>query len=341
MAEEPVLIDPTPAAAGGDPLTPDQVASWRERGFCFVSGILPADLVEELRTSAADRFPTPGTDEANAIADFGSAIVFPSEVTALNRVALHRRLLRAMGQLLGRPIADLRLSQADLWPKYGRVERTAGSLDNQDQRIHVDYPNHTLAHPAPWDRPEAVEAILYLADHADCGGSTAVVPRTGPDDPAYRWPIVDTPGVGQLRYVNDRRAAEAYLAEVRPELAPWRAELYRRERHTRYRTGDIIFYRHDTWHRGTPLRPGGFRLAMNLTYRRAECEWISTLHPGWSWSMYRRSQYMERLIATADLDQRAVLGFPQPGSPYWCEETLAAVEARYGALGFDPRPYRS
>jgi hypothetical protein len=39
------------------------------------------------------------------------------------------------------------------------------------------------------------------------------------------------------------------------------------------------------------------------------------------------------------LNQRAVLGFPQPGSPYWCEETLQAVEARYGMFGFDITPY--
>jgi len=94
------------------------------------------------------------------------------------------------------------------------------------------------------------------------------------------------------------------------------------------------------WHRGTPLVPGTRRLAHNITFRRAECEWISTLHTGWSWAMYRDDKFMERLIASASLDQRAVLGFPQPGSSYWCDETIEAVQARYGAFGFDPTPYR-
>ncbi|MBT7538094.1 MAG: hypothetical protein HN683_02060, partial [Gammaproteobacteria bacterium] len=68
-------------------------------------------------------------------------------------------------------------------------------------------------------------------------------------------------------------------------------------------------------------------------------EWISTLHIGWAWQAYRDNKFLERLIAGASLNQRAVLGFPQPGSPYWCEETLQAVEARYGMFGFDITPY--
>jgi len=56
--------------------------------------------------------------------------------------------------------------------------------------------------------------------------------------------------------------------------------------------------------------------------------------------MYCDDKFMERLIASASLDQRAVLGFPQPGSSYWCDETIEAVQARYGAFGFAPTPYR-
>jgi hypothetical protein len=218
--------------------------------------------------------------------------------------------------------------------------KSAGALDNTDQRIHIDYPNHTLAHPTEWSRPEAVELILYLSDVDVCGGPTAVVPRRGEDDPAYPWPIVDSPGIGELDYVNDRSAAEAYFADQRPSLSGWRQTLYEREQHTHFKPGNVLFYRHDTWHRGTPLVPGTLRLVHNMTFRRAECEWISTLHTGWAWSAYRRSKFLERLIAVASLDQRAVLGFPQPGSSYWTEATIAAVEARHGVFGMDMTPYR-
>src|SRR5262249_29408096 len=157
-----------------------------------------------------------------------------------------------------------------------------------EQRMHVDYPNHTLAHPSPWERPEAVELILYLDRVEDCGGATALVARDGPADPAYRWPIVDTPGVAELDYVNDRAHAEAYFARTRPQLAHWRASLYAREQRVHYAPGDVLLYRHDLWHRGTALTPDRLRIAHNITYRTAAAEWINVLHVGWAWSAYDR-----------------------------------------------------
>ena len=289
-----------------------------------------------------ERFPPAQDPEAGRYRNFGSAVVFPAGHQGFDHLTLHPRLLASVGQLLGCPVTELRLTQSDLWPKYGRPADTGAvdRYDNNDQRIHVDYPNHTLAHPTPWDRPAAVELIVYHGDRRDSDGSTAVVPRLGPDDPLYRWPMVDSPGIGAVPYVNDRAAAEARMAEEHPELVEFRAALYQREIHTDHRPGSILLYRHDVWHRGTPLRPGTLRLAQNLSFRRADAEWIHTLHKGWSWSMYRPDQYLERLVAQLDPAQRAVLGFPPPGHHYWCPQTVEAVTARYGPFGFDPEPYR-
>ena len=325
-------------------LASKQIEQWRQQGFCFVSNLLPSDLVQELIQAAEQNFPEPGSDAAADISDFGSAgkFTFPSRKVSFNKMTLHPALLSAIAQLLNTKENELRLSQADLWAKYGRAhsdETKAGIQDNADQRIHVDYPNHTIAHPAPWDRPEAVEMILYLDDVSKVGGPTAVVPREGADDPRYPWPIVDSPGIGDLRYINDRSNAEEYISQQRPALTDWRQSLYAAERHVRFKPGDILFYRHDVWHRGTPMKTGKRRLVTNITYRKAEAEWISTLHTGWAWSAYSDDKFLEKLIASSSLDQRAVLGFPQPGSNYWCPETLAAVDARYGMFGFDIRPY--
>ncbi len=331
-------IRATPAVDGA--LSDEQVAEWRNRGATLVGGLFEAELIADLVAAAAERFPAPGSEAAQNVADFGSALNFPSTIEAFNRLTLHPRLLAAVATLLDTPVTNLRLSQSDHWPKYGRAEKTAGALDNMDQRIHVDYPNHTLVHPAEWDQPEAVEMIVYLSAVEAAGGGTAFVPREGEDDPAYRWPIVDTPGIGELNYVNDRTQAEAYFARERPALAAWRQSLYARECCAAYAAGDVLFYRHDTWHRGTPMNPGALRLVQNITYRRAECEWISTLHVGWSWSAYRKNKFFERLLAEASLEQRAVLGFPQPGAAYWTPNTIAAVEARHGVFGMDMSPYR-
>ena len=95
-----------------------------------------------------------------------------------------------------------------------------------------------------------MEIIVYLSDEAECQGSTAVVPRLGADDPAYRWPIVHTPGVAGSNYVDDKEKAERYMRELNIDVADFREnELYAREVKTRYRKGDVIFYRHDTSHR--------------------------------------------------------------------------------------------
>ena len=336
------MLGASPALGDTDePLKSAQIQSWRKRGFALVSGVFDAALVEQIRGAARERFPDPDSVEAAATADFGSNLNFPSTLPGFNDLTLHPRLLGAVAQLLDTAVTELRLSQSDLWPKYGRVEKTAGALDNQDQRIHIDYPNHTLAHPAEWQRPEAVEMIVYFSDASECGGRTAVVPREGKKDPAYRWPIVDSPGIAELDYVNDRESAERYFASERPALADWRQSLYERECYADFRPGDVLFYRHDTWHRGTPMTPGALRLVQNVTYRRAECEWISTLHVGWAWAAYRRHKFLEKLIAGASLQQRAVLGFPQPGASYWTEATIAAVEARHGVFGMDMAPYRA
>jgi Phytanoyl-CoA dioxygenase (PhyH) len=319
-----------------DGLTPGQVESWRQHGFALVDALLPSGLTHAARSDALAHFPaTPG----DGASDFGSGgrFVFPSSSEAVNAITLHPRLLRAVTQLLGADTAGIRLTQSDLWAKYGRATPSGDPLGNDDQRMHVDYPNHTLTHPPPWDAPEAVEMIVYLSDVDECGGATRVVPRRGDGDPAYPWPIVGTPGVAGLEWVNDRRAAEEYLSDTAPEIAAFRAEhLYAREAAVRYRPGTVLLYRHDTWHRGTPINPGTLRIVMNLTFRLAASEWISTLHEGWSWAMYRPDQSMERLITNASVDQRNVLGFPPPGHSSWIAATLSAVAARYPGIDLDP-----
>lgn len=297
----------------------------------MVDGVFPQELVEVARTEGGSCFPAAGSPESERINDFGSggALAFPAEVHAINMLTLHPRILGAVAQLLRIGPRELRLTQSDVWAKYGREVRSGGDRDNTDQRIHADYPNHTLTHPPPWDSPEAVEILVYFDDVKTCDGATAVVPRSGPDDPAYAWPMVNLPGVGSIEWQNDRSATEASLRENFPEVARFREEhLYAREVEMQYRPGTVLFYRHDTWHRGRPLRKGARRLAQNMTFRKASSEWVSVLQPGWAWAMYRPSRVMEKLMATSTVEQRCVLGFPAPGHPYWTAETLDAVGAR-------------
>jgi len=43
-----------------------------------------------------------------------------------------------------------------------------------------------------------------------------------------------------------------------------------------------------------------------------------------------------RFVGHASVRQLTVLGFPEPGHPYWTAETLAGVGARYPALDLTP-----
>ena len=323
-------------------LNAELIEQWRSAGYALVHGLLPEALLRRAQQDALDHFPSPNSQDAAAFSTFGSnqRFVFPSHPSAAcNEITLHSQLLNAVAALLDAPVPELRLTQSDLWPKYGR-EPGAHTMDNADQRMHCDYPNHTLTHPPAWDDPDAVEIIIYLSEFDECAGSTAVVPRQGDDDPAYPWPIVQTPGVGELQYVNDKASAEAYLQDRAPEIATFREEhLYAREALARYRFGSVLFYRHDTWHRGTPVSNGALRLVHNLTFKKARADWVNVLHPGWAWSMYRPDQFFEKVVAQASVEQRCVLGFPAPGSAYWTSETVAAVQARYGAHGMDLSPY--
>lgn len=169
---------------------------------------------------------------------------------------LNMRLLRAVQQLLQTDDHGLRLTQCDLWGKRGSEETSFTKYCNSDQRVHCDYPNHTLVVPPSWDRPEVVSIIVYFDDSSVVGGETRVVPRSGPDDPAYTGSgadnrLLQTPGArGDLLWVNDRTHAEAYLAEAAPEVHRFREEhLYPRECKVGFETGSILFYRHDIWHR--------------------------------------------------------------------------------------------
>ena len=322
-------------------LSSDQVTSWREQGFSFVRNLIPERLVSQLRRDALTFYPSPEEADFARFNHFGSNgnFVFPSEYASANEVSLYPALLGAVADLLDVDVAELRLTQSDLWPKYGGNGGEQRS-ENTDQRIHCDYPNHTLTHPPQWSCPEAVEIIIYLSEESSCKGSTAVVPRLGPDDPAYRWPIVDTPGVAGLSYLDDKSKAERYMRDKLPEAANFREnELYAREVRTRYRAGDVIFYRHDTWHRGTPVAQGSLRLVQNMTFKKASSDWVSVLHNGWAWSLYRAGHGPEKMIAGLSPDQRSVLGFPSPGHQYWTDETVAAVQARYAPFGIDMEPY--
>lgn len=101
---------PNSAVAGSDedeaPLTAGQVSAWRSSGVVVLQpGLLPADLLADVRRDALLSFSTPNRAD--------DALAFPSTASsAVNAVTLHPRLLRAVAQLMGVSPLSLRLTQS-------------------------------------------------------------------------------------------------------------------------------------------------------------------------------------------------------------------------------------
>lgn len=209
---------------------------------------------------------------------------------------------------------------------------------NQDQRIHCDYGNNSLLHPPSWDDPECVSMIIYLSDESVTGGGTAVVPRRGADDPSYKYPLIAMPGYGGLPFYNDKTSVEAFMKEKHPEYYEFRQDLYTREKRAKFSIGSVLLYRHDVWHRGTPLTPNAVRIVANIGFKKKDCDWVTCWNQGWARKMYYGC--VENIIASSSLAQRSVLGFPLPGHKYWNEITIAACDARYSMYeGWDSSVY--
>jgi hypothetical protein len=249
-------------------LTPDQVNAWKSRGFCAVDATqntVPT-LGEILTSKEAKKFEeaTRSLGKGEERTGFGGAS-FPflaDQFKDLNDLILHPRIVKACSELLGTD--RLLLSQGEAWLKTGRSAEQKISLkqplptsfyDNDDQRIHMDFPNHYLVHPPAWEEPDAVAMIVYFQDARECGGRTALVARTGESDEAYKFPYTKMPGFGMLPWINNRTLAERDLESRDPEAHSFRHRLYGREEYLDFRLGTILFYRLDLWHRGTPLLP--------------------------------------------------------------------------------------
>ena len=322
-------------------LTKKQINQWRQEGYLLIDNILEDNILHNAVKELNIIYPQINDiDKVNQIAakqDFGSKglLEFPCNIDSINQVTLSHNIIMAAEELLGE---EVRLLQSDAWSKYGG-NKTNDSRNNRDQRIHVDYANNTLVHPSSWNTPDAVAMIVYFDDSDITGGCTAVVPKEGENDINYKWPLINNPGVAGLPWKNDKETIEEILKDSHPEVYEFRKELYKKEKFAAFKPGTVLFYRHDIWHRGTPVNIGQVRRAMNLAYRRESCDWLTTWNPGWARNMYDETFYLEKLIARSSVIQRNILGFPKPGHKYWNKETLEAVEKRYGPLGFDVTPY--
>lgn len=290
-------------------VTSQQKQRWDQDGWCVIEGVIPpADLAGA--QSAMERlFPT--AEEMEQGADDVHNIrwktwdaqwpEFPFVSTRLNNLVVHSAVISAAEELLGTP--DIALYMGLMTAKY------SGQGSGYNQLLHTDYPNHMIVVPRREVGYQQVEFFIYLTDVTVEDGATRLVSRTKTADiPVERH---------TLSYVDY-------------------AELYDDPGHAAAPAGSIVAYRPDVYHRSVDVTdPGHRRVMLHVSFKPREAEWGGYQ----AWSFKGLKPEWSKFAQQATVRQLTVLGVPEPGHPYWTEETLSGVQARYP--GLDMSAWRS
>ena len=224
---------------------------------------------------------------------------FPYRGTMLNAITLHPELRRFAAEMVGHD--DLFCEQSNLHVKC------QGHPADEDQVMHCDFGNHTLAYPPLVPEYWQTAYLVYYTD-VDADHAPTAVCSWQHYPERIRWPA-------------------HYAREERPGI-------YDNEVHVTAPAGSLLAYSMRTFHRGTPFRADVGRIGQFITYAPAGWKWLGIT--GWSTEAIRPE--FRAWIEQASPEERTTLGFPPPGHRYWTEETLSGVAARYP--GMDMAPYR-
>jgi len=298
----------------GDPvLSPASRAAWDDDGWCILEGAIPADDLAAARRVLPRLFPTaeemtsePDTEPNTRWRTWDAQWPeFPFHSSSLNRLAVHDVVIGLARELLG--VDEVRMYAALITAKY------FGQSSGFNQLLHADYPNHMLVVPRRDVGYQQLETFIYLSDVTVRDGATRLVSR--------------------------RKTAGIPVEEHTLNLRDY-ADLYDDPSNAAAPAGSIVAYRPDVYHRSVDLTdPGASRFMMHVAYRPAGAEWGG--YQAWPFKGF--SPEWSKFVAQATPEQLAVLGFPVPGHPYWTDETLAGVAARYPGLDLGPwqRAHRS
>ncbi len=269
----------------------------------MAEGVVPSDVLAAARADLGRFFPSaeefaadldPARNRPLRASTDAVLHRFPFESRAMNALVLHECLSTLAEEVLG--TADLRLYQGLLSAKY-----SDGAPDDE-QLLHADYGNHTVVVPRHEVGYQQLEMFVYLSDVTPETAATRLVPL----DRTAGIPVERT-------YLSLDEYAELYAAEE-PASGP---------------AGSVLLYRPDTYHRGVALTaPGRARFTLAVSYKPAGAEWLGYQ----AWPGAAESLAWHHVVNHATVRQLTLLGFPEPGHPYWCEATVRGVAARYPRL---------
>jgi hypothetical protein len=274
----------------------------RERGFALVEGFLRHDDLAAAQEALWLHFPRPQDYFADPPAfDRYAASQFAGvEEFPYRSWSLNR--LAVHPDLVDAAERYLQTTELHLY-KVELWAKYAGAV-NYDQPLHRDYGSHSLVVPRPEPRYTQLTTFIYLSDVTEEDGPTRIVPYEDGKDVPY------TP-----LYLPFGSLADAEVACTGP-------------------AGSLLLYRTDILHRGSEMTgPGRSRFSILADYQVRGTTWGGKM----AWSKASPERWA-RFIPQCSARERDLFGFPRPGDPYWSEETLAGVAARYP--GIDLSPYR-
>lgn len=289
--------------------TQQDIDHYQAHGYVLLKSFLtPAELTsayEELDriipgwVAYAQDPDQPKPDDWQAPSRSRRNLRFPFAGDTLNQITLHPELLRFAATIAGHD--DLVCEQSDL------TYKCKGHFADMDQTMHMDFSNHTLAYPSSDPRFWQTTYLIYYTDVTAAHAPTAVV----------SWD----------HYRHEVHWPSSHSRESRPEL-------YDREVLATVPAGSVLAYSTRTYHRGTAFKADCARIGHFVSFAPRDCPWLGIV--GWAEQGVHKS--FHRWIEQSTLEERQRIGFPPPGHPYWTEEMLTGVQARFPNL--DLSPYR-
>jgi hypothetical protein len=276
---------------------------WEDDGWCVIPSAIPPDDLDAAQKAVAYLFPTSEemdsgvsterTDPWRTTFD-AKWPEFPYRSRSLNRLPFHDVVLDIATSFL--QSKDLRLYMSVITAKY------ANQSSGYNQLLHADFPNHSILVPQVGERYPQLELFIYLTEVSSANGATRMVSR--------------------------RRTSGIPVEQHTLSYAEY-PELYEDPGEAAGPAGSIVAYRPDVYHRSVDLTgPGVCRIMMHVSYRLAEAEWSQYQ----AWALKGFSPEWHSFVQASGPRELALLGFPSPGHPYWTEESVARVNARYPGL---------
>lgn len=287
-------------------LSPTLRAAWRDDGWCVIEGAIPPQDLAAAQRAIGRLFPT-AEEMAAGVDDERMAPwrdwdarwpEFPFHSSSLNKLVVGDGIIDLAREMLG--VDPVRMYLAMGTAKY------FGQPSGYNQLLHTDYPNHMLVVPRRDDGYQLLETLVYLSDVTAANGATRMVSRR------------KTVGIPVEQHTLSFDDYPALYGDPGIAAAP---------------AGSIVCYRPDVYHRSVDFTdPHASRFILHVSCRPAGAEWGG--HQAWPYKEFTPEWH--KFVAGATPKQLAVLGFPVPGDPYWTDETLSGVAARYPGLDLTP-----